>query len=205
MKVCTKCKQYLSLEAFYKHKSSKDGLRHICKECVLKHNKDYYVKNCDKINAHNKQWALNNPEKIKNNKIKHKLKSIESHKKWRKNNLKKFNEGVKKCRLRCPQKVKEWNKKNRDKRQLLGLRAAENAKRRAVLLNAIPPNSNQKAVREFYKKCPKGLTVDHIAALQGEHIIGFHIISNLRYLHPRKNEGKNNRYLLPNEEGYLMG
>ena len=39
MKKCTKCKEEYTLDMFHKDRMSKDGLKHICKECQSRKDK----------------------------------------------------------------------------------------------------------------------------------------------------------------------
>ena len=96
VKICIKCKNTLSIDNFYKHKTSADGYRNQCKECIKvskatfyadhkssitlqKH--QYYVKNKGKKLLYEKQyyqnnkhyrlkylrnWRINNPNYINN-------------------------------------------------------------------------------------------------------------------------------------------
>ena len=47
-KRCSKCGRILPAEAFYKHKTTKDGLRPYCKECEIKNNKERYYNHIEK-------------------------------------------------------------------------------------------------------------------------------------------------------------
>lgn len=48
MKNCTKCKQTLHLDNFYKSNKYKDGLRRWCKECEFIHHETWVNKNKEK-------------------------------------------------------------------------------------------------------------------------------------------------------------
>lgn len=56
------------------------------------------------------------------------------------------------------------------------------------------PKFGQDGIREFYKKCPLGMVVDHIVPLQGRKVSGLHVIWNLQYLTPEENLRKGNHY-----------
>ena len=58
MKVCIKCNTEKELTEFNKHKRSKDGYQYYCKKC------DREIVN---------QWKKENPNAIKNHKLKHKF------------------------------------------------------------------------------------------------------------------------------------
>jgi len=77
------------------------------------------------------------------------------------------------------------------------VQATANVKRRAALKRATPPWSDTKAIKKFYDNTPKGKTVHHEYALQGENFSGLHILSNLRYVTKSENSALGNR--LPKE------
>jgi hypothetical protein len=74
------------------------------------------------------------------------------------------------------------------------LHKACEARRRATKLNATPPWADLDAIKEFYRNCPKGYHVDHIAPLKGKNICGLHVLDNLQYLTATENIKKGNRY-----------
>ena len=69
-----------------------------------------------------------------------------------------------------------------------------NTKRYVTKLQRTVPWADLKAIKEFYKNCPKGYHVDHIIPLQGENVSGLHVLSNLQYLTKSQNSSKGNRY-----------
>ena len=106
MKKCTKCNVDKPLNEFYKHKTHKDGLKHKCKECLKKFQKNYRQKNKDKIREYSKQWKKDNPEYQKQwskknktyNKV-NKEKKYQANKKWYKENKEYHNKWIKQRRL----------------------------------------------------------------------------------------------------------
>lgn len=84
MKQCSKCKIVKPLEEYHKDKSSKNGLRSICKECRRPISKIYYLENKEKINKNNKRYHEKNKEKINERRkryyLKNKEKFIENNK-----------------------------------------------------------------------------------------------------------------------------
>ena len=71
MKKCNKCKRYKGKSEFYKHKRCKDGLAPVCKLCISKYLKDYYIKNKRKIiYRESKKYIINSPDKNKARKYK---------------------------------------------------------------------------------------------------------------------------------------
>ncbi len=183
MKTCCKCKQSLPPEMFYKNKARKDNLSDECKECNKEYYKHNYSKNKKKVIARVMNWAKKNPEK-----------TINKIRKWQQNNPEKVEKAIVKYRSNNPDRVKESNRKSKRKRVILGLRAAENAKRRAALLQRILPGTDLKAIEKVYINCPPGMTVDHIVPLQGKTISGLHKVENLQYLTLSENSSKTNKY-----------
>lgn len=45
MKICRICKEEKTLDCFYKHRETRDKLRHECKTCVNKSTSEYYFTN----------------------------------------------------------------------------------------------------------------------------------------------------------------
>lgn len=102
--------------------------------------------------------------------------------------------------------VEHWRKKNR-KRYLDGNRRWENenpersrlnhmfaqASSRARKRNAIPPWVDMDEIKKIYEKCPIGMHVDHIWALNGKYWSGLHVPWNLQYLTRFENQSKGNR------------
>ena len=72
--------------------------------------------------------------------------------------------------------------------------AAEAAKYRAAKDQRIPAWANLQAIKEFYKVCPLGMTVDHIVPLRGKMVSGLHVLGNLQYLSPSENSSKGARF-----------
>jgi hypothetical protein len=75
-----------------------------------------------------------------------------------------------------------------------GKNVAYVAKRRASKANATPIWSDLKLIDEFYKKCPKGMEVDHIIPINSDKVCGLHIVGNLQYLSKKENAHKNNQF-----------
>jgi len=60
MKVCSKCNLEKEKDFFYKRKDSNDGLRADCKECFNIGNKNYCIKNKDKVKKYKNEFYLKN-------------------------------------------------------------------------------------------------------------------------------------------------
>jgi len=83
---------------------------------------------------------------------------------------------------------KRWNQENRGKVNAI------NAKRRAAKLQRTPSWADLEAIKQFYLNCPPGKVVDHDIPLQGKNVSGLHVVENLRYLTPKENRRKSNKY-----------
>jgi hypothetical protein len=68
MKICIRCQQELDKSQFSKDKKQQDNLNTWCKDCAKKYNKDYYIKNKEKLKKYAKNYTKNNKIAISNNK-----------------------------------------------------------------------------------------------------------------------------------------
>ena len=84
--------------------------------------------------------------------------------------------------------LKKWRLANPGKGR------ADNAKRRAAKLQRTPSWADLEAIKQFYLNCPPGKVVDHDIPLQGKNVSGLHVVENLRYLTPKENRRKSNKY-----------
>lgn len=64
-KFCSKCKFLTPIDDFYRQNDRKSGRRSACKECCDKQRKG----NLDKYRKYAREWARQNPDKIKNYKL----------------------------------------------------------------------------------------------------------------------------------------
>jgi len=65
IKICNVCKLEKDLDMFRKRKTPKDSYRNSCKSCESIQSKKYYDKNKLNLKEKNKQWRINNPDKVK--------------------------------------------------------------------------------------------------------------------------------------------
>lgn len=72
-KICKKCNLEKAITEFSKHKTNKDGLQNWCKVCKNKYNKEYKIKNKQKIKEYSK---IKDRERY----LKNKSKILEQHK-----------------------------------------------------------------------------------------------------------------------------
>ena len=78
MKICATCKIEKLFTEFHKHKSQKDGLQKVCIICQ----KEYVLKNKEKVYGNRKIWTQNNRKKSRKYKTKWRLKNPNYHKNW---------------------------------------------------------------------------------------------------------------------------
>jgi hypothetical protein len=126
----------------------------------------------------------------KKNKLKNKDKAKESHRLYYLKNKEKIKIYAENNKERLLKYRKEYRLKNNH------LINALQAKRRSLKLNATPKFANLNKIKEIYKNCPKGYTVDHIIPLQGNNVCGLHVEWNLQYLTRSENSSKSNKLIL---------
>lgn len=68
------------------------------------------------------------------------------------------------------------------------------AMRLSALAAATPPWADLKAIKEFYRNCPEGFSVDHIIPIRHPLVCGLHVIENLQYIPIRANVLKSNSF-----------
>jgi hypothetical protein len=126
----------------------------------------------------------------KKNKLKNKDKAKESHRLYYLKNKEKIKTYTENNKERKKKYHKEYRLKNNH------LINALQAKRRSLKLNATPKFANLNKIKEIYKNCPKGYTVDHIIPLQGNNVCGLHVEWNLQYLTRSENSSKSNKLII---------
>lgn len=100
-KICSKCKNLKSLELFRKNKQTKDGLMHVCKECIkivdkiyreknAGYNKEYVKNNSEKIKQYQKEYQIKNQKKIKDQKLDYHSKNKDKLNEYRRNHRKSY-------------------------------------------------------------------------------------------------------------------
>lgn len=73
-------------------------------------------------------------------------------------------------------------------------KAAKEAKRRGLKLNATPKWSDLEQISNFYKNCPIDMEVDHIIPLKNDMVCGLHVSYNLQYLTKQENRVKHSKF-----------
>jgi hypothetical protein len=189
-KHCKRCDTTKPLELFSKHPKGKLGLNTYCKACEVKraqaykkamsperreqlreyqaqYNKEYWVKNQEKLKADNRAWREMN---------------YEQHVEY-------MNEYYKKNRDKFAEYQVEYKKANRGKvNSWVRMRNAQ-------IKHRVFPEQ-KKAIAEFYDRCPKGYHVDHIVPINHPLVSGLHVLANLQYLTASENSSKRNRFVI---------
>jgi hypothetical protein len=101
LKRCQTCKIEKTLDSFGFLKSSKDGLRPMCKECRKIEGKNYRINNKEKTREASKRWAKQNP-------LKHKAIRSRYTKSAYDKNPQKYIDKVEKFKIENPEKYKEY-------------------------------------------------------------------------------------------------
>lgn len=170
---------------------------------------------------YSKQWAKDNPDKVRATKAKSRAKHIEKRRQevreWQKNNPEKKEENRKAWRERNPEKYRKvcaeagakWRNANPVKRR------AKAAVRRAKVRRAFVEWANKEKIEAFYEQARKmtELTgvphvVDHIHPLTSKYICGLHNEHNLQVISKEENTRKHNRfvpYLFSQRQGRMFG
>ena len=138
-----------------------------CIECERERGRLKYQKYKNRYLAKNKEWSINNPDKIA--KIKKKYRSNE----------------------KVAQKEKEYGIIYRNINKTYFKHKA--AERRAQKLKATPKWANMDKIKEIYKNCPEGYHVDHVIPLNNPIVCGLHVENNLQYLPASENLKKSNK------------
>ena len=215
MKTCNTCGECKPLMAYSKNPQTRDGLQGICKPCAAAYRKKWaesrpgYVKQYnDKYRRVNRDFLLaqgrvryaeRQPEMVAIAKA-YRGRNLES---TRANKRRYYAENKEKClavtRKWREQFGKQWEQNHRS--QNPGVYRAKTSKRRAALLQAVPPWADLGKIQEFYDTADAlGMWtgewhhVDHIVPLLGKTVRGFHSQDNLQILSADDNRRKGNRH-----------
>lgn len=130
-----------------------------------------YCKPCaNKDQMKRAKIQYNNDEEFRKTKLNHNAN-------WREKNRKRFNYAI-----------SNWKKQNKH------LVRFYSANRYSAEIYRTPKWANLERIKEIYKNCPEGHSVDHIVPLQGKTVCGLHVENNLQYLTPSENSKKGNRF-----------
>lgn len=97
-------------------------------------------------------------------------------------------ESVARRKANAAERHRRWKEANR-----VHLRAYLASRVRRIR-QVTPKWADLKAIREFYKNCPKGHHVDHIVPIKGKYVTGLHVLENLQYLPAVENLKKSNKF-----------
>ena len=202
MKLCKKCKLEKEIYQFHKDKTQKDGLRKWCKECRHLHfqsvadikaiyDKTYFETNRLFISKRNKEYRLKNKERLKIKQNEWREKNKEKIINWKKNHPDYFREYNAKWRKQNIQKVKITKHKRRmAKLKINGSHTVEEWLTKLKAAKGWCPGHNRASHYVGQAK----LTKDHIIPLQPKQgNPGTDYISNIQVLCRACNAAKGNR------------
>lgn len=180
-KQCRKCGIIKSREEFTSNKKLKDGMGSYCKKCASKNVGISIKKNPEKRRENNKKWKAKNPEKVKEYSKKYisenKERIYANNKKWLENNKEKY----------IITRTK-YNLKNREKNTKRVMKS------HFARLQATPKWVDLNEINALYKEASeKGLTVDHIAPIQGDNMCGLNVTWNIQFLTKSENSIKGHK------------
>ena len=189
-KVCNKCKEDKPLNAFYKAKNKKCGLRGECKECSKAKNSKYYAKNSETIKERTKQYKLDNPEKCRES-------ARPTKAKWNAANQDKI--AAYRIKHSGSDKHKKarsnWLKNNRDKgRSYCAKYRSAKAQRRPAWANVDLISAFHAEAKRLEELTGIKFHVDHIIPMQGELVSGLDVETNLQILTAHENMSKSNSF-----------
>lgn len=196
---------------FYTDKNSKDGKTQWCKDCMKRQRKNYRENNREKALEQGRINSLNYYKKNKedrkqafsdyyeNNKEERKEYRQEASKQYYENNKEHVKEKHDEYDKNHPtahlEATKRFYKRNPH------VRLAQNAKRRADLIQRTPIWSDLKKIEEIYRDAKRlekedGIKrhVDHIIPLRGKIVSGLHVPENLQILTAEENQKKTNKF-----------
>jgi hypothetical protein len=140
--------------------------------------RSWYIKNRERILKKAKSRYIKKGRKPKT--VKSSIEYITEYRKnYRHKNKQKISEYYK-TKMKCPIALKA--------------KAAREAKRRSIKLNACVKWADLNKIKNIYLNCPAGYHVDHIIPLQGKNVCGLHIENNLQYLPAIENFKKHNKF-----------
>lgn len=165
--LCKHCSVDKPIEDFKKNKICKSGYEGTCKKCTQ---------------LRQKRWEHLHYEQHRENQLR-----------WRRENAEQY-------------KQSKWNWYNRNRITVnaqatryaklnAGWKRSATAKRRAILLQAIPAWADLVKIKQYYIEAKQqGLVVDHIIPLQGKLVCGLHVENNLQLLTASENSQKHNKF-----------
>jgi len=175
-KPCSCCKEVKDYALFHKDAQKKDGLTSVCKECRSRSASKEYDKVKEKRKASSRAWKKRNPEKVREQVRRHRLKYLEEKRQYDRQRAKNNPEYF----------------------------ASKTAKRRAVTTSRTPSWLSEDElwmIEEAYvlakmREDATGIKwhVDHIVPLKGKTVSGLHVPWNLQVIPATDNIKKGNKY-----------
>jgi len=153
-KKCSRCGEVKARSEFHKRKTSRDGLRCDCKECVKEYKAKYYVENREEKKAATAKYRADNPENV-----------LASRAKYRAKNRGKIKERCSKWRAENPDYDAKYRKANPDKARV------KESRRRASLANAQGTHTADQLKARFDYQGNKCVYCDSTENLHADHMI----------------------------------
>lgn len=169
MKICCGCNVSKDYSCFSKYKNSRDGLKPRCKSCLSAEGKVYSSENRDHINAYQKQWLKDNPDKY----IAKRDKSKKHRDTYKQNNKHKSRLYTANRRAAILKATPSWQ-------------TQEEKDKIAELYKKAQDIATLTGVKQH---------IDHIEPLLGKHSRGLHILINLRIIPEKENLSKGNKLI----------
>ena len=215
MKTCNKCGELKPFAAYSKKPDTPDRLQSICKPCAAAYRKEWADKNRARLKVYNADYRHGNRDYLREYKriryAERQPEMVAITKAYRDRNPEKVRAAARayyaknrEARLAYLAKWREqfgkqWERAARA--QDPGVFRAKSSKRRAALLQAVPPWADLGKIQEFYDTADAlGMWtgewhhVDHIVPLLGKTVRGFHSHDNLQILSADENRRKGNRH-----------
>lgn len=203
MKTCTECCAPKPVDAFHNDKSSADGKKSRCADCMRAARRAYYQQNAAADNARSRQYKASERDAILSKQRAKYLAERESEalraKAYRARNLDRLLAQVRRYKAENRSAVLAYRKQHHLNNP--HLYRAQAMKRKAAKLLATPSWADEAAIKAIYQDACRieretGVPqhVDHIVPLLGKSVCGLHVPWNLRVIPAVENVRKGNRF-----------